>query len=224
VVVLFAADHPELLAVVESERIARLRAGAVCALAARALARPESRSLGVIGCGPLAEALVSALHAALPALEHVAVYCRDEARRVAFAERVVAEPVPYGRDAAERDVVVTATSSRDPVLRGEWLRPGALVCAAGATALAERELDNRVLELAAFVCCDSIAQAKAAAGDLVEPVSQGVLDWLEVHELGTVLTGEVQGRGQASDIVLAKVAGLPAADVALAALAAERVL
>ena len=58
-------------------------------------------------------------------------------------------------DAAAQDVVVTATTSRDPVLRGEWLRDGALVCAIGANDSGARELDNVVLERATFVCCDS---------------------------------------------------------------------
>jgi ornithine cyclodeaminase/alanine dehydrogenase-like protein (mu-crystallin family) len=191
VLALFAADRPELLAVVEAERLTRLRAAATCALAARALARPAAQSLGVIGCGTLAAAIVEALRAAFSRIERTVVYCRDDKQRAAFARLLAAEPAEYGREAAEQDIVVAATSSRDPVLRGEWLRLGALVCCAGATAVEERELDNRVLERAAFVCCDSVEQARASAGDLVEPVDRGVLDWLEVYELTAVVSGEV---------------------------------
>ena len=97
-------------------------------------------------------------------------------------------------DAAEQDVVVTVTTSRDPVLRGEWLREGALVCAVGANDPRKRELDNVVLERASFVCCDSQEQARLESGDLIEPVEAGVLDWLEVHELQEVVAGEVPGR------------------------------
>ncbi len=221
-VTVFASDRPELLAVVESELLTRLRAAATCVLAARALARSSARSLGVIGCGALAEAAAGALRAACPEIERAVVYCRDETRRAALARRLAAEVAEYGRDAAEQEVVVTATSSRDPVLRGEWLSHGALVCCAGATALEDRELDNRALERASFVCCDSTAQARASAGDLVEPVERGVLDWLEVHELAAVVSGEVLGRQRDDDIVVVKIAGLPEADVRLAALAAER--
>ena len=109
----------------------------------------------------------------------------------ALCERFDCEPGEYNRDAAEQDVVVTATSSKDPVLRGEWLKPGALVCAMGANRIESRELDNAVLERAAFVCCDSKEQARIEAGDLVEPVERGVLDWLEVHELAEVVSGEI---------------------------------
>ena len=80
------------------------------------------------------------------------------------------------------------------MLRGEWLRPGALVVAAGANVVSKRELDNAVLERATFVCCDSLEQARLESGDLVEPVAAGVLDWLEVHELHEVVSGEVAGR------------------------------
>jgi alanine dehydrogenase len=72
------------------------------------------------------------------------------------------------------------------------------------------------------VSCDSIEQAKLESGDLIEPIEQGVLDWLEVHELQEVVAGEVQGRQSADDIVLFKSNGLAAWDVAVGALALER--
>jgi alanine dehydrogenase len=118
--------------------------------------------------------------------------------------------------------VVTITSSKDPVLRGEWLRPGALVCAAGANRLEARELDNAVLERAGFVCCDSLEQARIEAGDLVEPVERGVLDWLEVHELASVVGGDVPGRQSADDIVVFKSVGIAAEDLAVAKLVLDR--
>ncbi len=113
--------------------------------------------------------------------------------------------------------MVTATWAKDPVLRGEWLRPGALICAMGANDLRRRELDNRVLERATFVCCDSIEQSKLESGDLVEPIEQGVLDWLEVHELQEVVAGELQGRQSDEDVVLFKSNGIAAWDVAAGA-------
>ena len=113
--------------------------------------------------------------------------------------------------------MVTITSSRDPVLRGEWLVPGALVAAAGANVVTRRELDNTVLERASFVCCDLLEQARLESGDLVEPVQTGVLDWLEVHELHEVVAGEIAGRQSDDDIVVFKSNGLAAWDVALGA-------
>jgi ornithine cyclodeaminase/alanine dehydrogenase-like protein (mu-crystallin family) len=112
---------------------------------------------------------------------------------------------------------VTATTSRDPVLRGEWLRPGALVCAIGANDPHHRELDNAVVERAAFVCCDSREQARLESGDLIEPVEAGVLDWLEVHELQEVVAGELSGRQADEDVVLFKSNGIAAWDIAAGA-------
>jgi len=222
VVVLFAADRPEVLAYVEADRLGQRRTGAASAVAARRLARPDARSLGVIGCGWQAESQVECIRVALPGVERLVAYCRDADRREEFARRFGGEPGDWYTDAAAQDVVVTVTTSRDPVLRGEWLRPGALVCAVGANRLPARELDNAVLERAAFVCCDSREQATLEAGDLVEPVERGVLDWLEVHELAEVVGGAVHGRQHDDDIVVFKSLGIAAEDLAVAKLVLDR--
>ncbi|MGH2995220.1 MAG: ornithine cyclodeaminase family protein [Gaiellaceae bacterium] len=222
VVALFAADRPELLALIEADRLGQLRTGAASAVAARHLARPGACTLGVIGSGWQAESQVACIRAALPGIERVVAYSRSKEGLEDFCSRFGAEPAEYNRGAAEQDVVVTVTNSRDPVLRGEWLQPGALVCAVGANRIEARELDNAVLERAAFVCCDSKEQARIEAGDLVEPVERGVLDWLEVHELSEVVSGEVAGRQQEDDIVLFKSLGIAAEDVAVGALVYER--
>jgi alanine dehydrogenase len=222
VVALFAVDRPELLALVDADRLGQRRTGAASAVAVRHLARSNARTLGVIGCGWQAESQVECIRAALPHLERVVVYCRSEERREEFARRFGAEPAEWYRDAAEQDIVVTVTSSRDPVLRGEWLRPGSLVCAVGANRSEARELDNRVLERAAFVCCDSKEQARVEAGDLGEPVERGVLDWLEVHELAEVVAGEVRGRQRDDDVVVFKSLGIAAEDLAVAKLVVDR--
>ena len=222
VVPLFAADRPELLALIEADRMGQLRTGAASGVAARHLANEGARSLGVIGTGWQAESQVACIRAALPDLERVVAYSRNADRLADFCERLDCEPGEYNKDAAEQDVVVTITTSRDPVLRGEWLQPGALVCAAGANRIQSRELDNAVLERATFVCCDSREQAQVEAGDLVEPVERGVLDWLEGHELSEVVAGETAGRQADDDIVVFKSLGIAAEDVAVAALVVER--
>jgi alanine dehydrogenase len=218
VVVLFAADRPEVLALIEADRLGQLRTGGASAVAARHLAKTGASTLGLIGTGWQAESQLACMRVALPELERVVAYSRNAERLLAFCKRLDCEPGEYNRDAAEQDVVVTATSSKDPVLRGEWLNPGALVCAMGANRIQSRELDNAVLERAAFVCCDSKEQARLEAGDLVEPVERGVLDWLEVHEFAEVVSGETVGRGHEDDIVVFKSLGIAAEDIAVAKL------
>jgi ornithine cyclodeaminase/alanine dehydrogenase-like protein (mu-crystallin family) len=171
----------------------------------------------VIGCGAQAETQVAAVRAAVPGIAETVVFCRDEKRRKAFAKRVGGTPAETHREAGEQDIVVTVTTSKDPVLRGEWLGPGALVCAVGANHPSRRELDNTVLERAAFVCCDSKEDAQLESGDLIEPVGQGVLDWLEVHELAEVVAGELPGRQSEDDVVVFKSNGIAAWDVAIGA-------
>ena len=209
VVVLFALEG-RLEAVIEADKLGQLRTGAASAVAATRLARPGASSLGVIGCGWQAQSQVACLRAALPELARVVVYCRTRERLEAFCSEFGCEPAESPRDAAEQDVVVTVTTSRDPVLRGEWLRDGALVCAVGANDASRRELDNVVLERAAFVCCDSREQARRESGDLIEPIERGVLDWLEVYELQDVVAGRLEGRAAPDDIVVFKSNGLAA--------------
>jgi alanine dehydrogenase len=214
-VLLFSAAEARLEAVIEADKLGQLRTGAASGVAAKYLARPGATSLGVIGCGWQASAQIASIRAAVPSIDRVVVYCRNEQRLDAFCREHGCEPAESNREAAEHDVVVTVTTSKDPVLRGEWLRPGALVCAVGANDPRRRELDNTVLERAAFVCCDSREDARRESGDLIEPVAQRLLDWLEVHELQEVVAGEVPGRSSDDDIVVFKSNGIAAWDLAV---------
>jgi alanine dehydrogenase len=157
----------------------------------------------------------------VPGIERVVAYCRTETKLREFCELNDAEPGKTHRDPAQCDVVVTVTGSPDPVLRGEWLNPGTLVCAVGANDGKRRELDNGVLERASFVCCDSLEDARLESADLIEPVEGGTLDWLEVHELQEVVARKTPGRQSDDDIVVFKSNGLAAWDIAAAARVVE---
>jgi alanine dehydrogenase len=223
VVVLFHNESGDCAGVLEANRLGQLRTGGASGVAAKYLARTGASTLGIIGCGFQAETQVACIRAAVPTIERVVAYCRSAERLAAFCERVGAEPAESHHAAVEdADIVVTATTSKDPVLRGEWLRPGALVCAIGANHPSRRELDNVVLERARFVCCDSREQSKLESGDLIDPVRAGVLDWLEVHELQEVVADAVRGREADDDIVVFKSNGMAAWDVAIGAAAIER--
>ncbi len=220
VVLLFAVEG-KLEAVIEADKLGQLRTGAASAVAARYLARDGATTLGVIGAGWQAASQIASIRAAVPTLERTIVYARNEERLASFCAENSCKPAQSNQEAASQDIVVTVTTSTDPVLRGEWLGVGSLVCAVGANDPGRRELDNAVLERANFVCCDSRAQSARESGDLIEPVSQGVLDWLEVHELHEVVAGELQGRGAPEDIIVFKSNGIAAWDIALAARALE---
>ena len=223
VVSLFDIASGDCIGVIEANRLGQLRTGAASSVAAKYLARSRARRLGVIGCGYQAETQVQCVRAAVPTIDHVVAYCRTGAALEDFCARVGAEAAESHREAAsESDIVITATTSKDPVLRGDWLREGTLVCAVGANHPSKRELDDAVLERATFVCCDSLDDARLESGDLIEPVEHGVLDWLEVHELQEVVAGALPGRQSDADVVLFKSNGLAAWDVAIGAAALER--
>jgi ornithine cyclodeaminase/alanine dehydrogenase-like protein (mu-crystallin family) len=222
VVLLYRTDAPELVAIIDADKLGQLRTGAASGVAARYLAREGAATLGVIGCGWQAESQVACIRAALPGIERVVAYCRTEESLRVFCERNDAEPGETAQDPAACDVVVTVTGSSSPVLRGDWLQPGALVCAVGANDGRRRELDTVVLQRANFVCCDSIDDARLESADLIEPIESGVLDWLEVVELQAVVVGEIAGRSSADDIVVFKSNGLAAWDVAAGAAVVER--
>ena len=215
VVCLFGLEDGTLQAVIEADKLGQLRTGAASGVAAKYLARSGATSVGLIGCGWQAETQLAAIRAGVPTIERAVAWCRTPERLASFCERHGAEPAGGPQEAAACDVVVTATTSRDPVLRGDWLSDGALVCAIGANDPRARELDAQVLERASFVCCDSIEDAKLESGDLIDPVAAGQLDWLEVHELQEIVAGEVAGRQSDDDVVLFKSNGIAAWDVAI---------
>ena len=216
VVCLFDLADGALVALVEADRLGRARTGAASGVAAKYLARRGASSLGLIGAGWQAEAQLAAIRAALPTIERVVVSSRTAERAESFAARHKAEVAETASEAGGCDVVVTATTSKDPVLRGDWLVEGALVCAIGANDPRARELDAQVIERARLVCCDSLEDAKLESGDLIEPVAAGQLDWLEVHELHEIVAGDLPGRQAETDIVVFKSNGIAAWDVAIA--------
>lgn len=217
-VVLFSLEHARVEAVIEADYLGQLRTAAASAVAAKHLARADARTLGVIGCGRQGASHVVALRAALPLLERVLVHGRDEKRLAAFCRAHACE-VATDRETGGCDIVVTATTSKEPVLRGEWLRDGAFVCAVGANDPGSRELDDAVLERASFVCTDSREQAQLEAGDLIAAVQ----DWSAVHELQDVVAGKLRGRVNDGDITVFKSNGLAAWDLAAAARVVELV-
>jgi alanine dehydrogenase len=215
-VVLFSIERAELTAVVEADTLGQRRTAAASAVAAQLLAREGAATLGVLGCGRQAASHVIALREALPSLDRVVVFGRNIDRVAAFCAEHGCEAAEDSREAGECDVVVTATTSTDPVLRGEWLSPGSLVLSIGANDPASRELDNVVFERAAVVYTDSRAQGLEEAGDLISTAA-------EIHELQDVVSGALVGRESDDDIVLFKSNGLAAWDLAVAARVVELV-
>lgn len=220
---LFSAEDGRLLALVEAERLGRIRTGAVSGLATRHLALPQAARVGLVGSGKQAETQLQAVCAERP-IRLAAVYSRNQAACEAFSQRMARQlqievvPVASAREAVEEaDVVITATTASEPVFTGEWLKPGCHVNAIGSNWPKRRELDSETLERSSLIVTDSVEQARAEAGDLLIPANAGTLDWESIWELADVVAGDGPQRNSSYDITVFKAVGVALEDIAVAA-------
>ncbi|MBI4785976.1 MAG: ornithine cyclodeaminase family protein [Chloroflexi bacterium] len=225
---LLDAHSGDLLAVMQADRLGQQRTGAASGVASKYLARPDAATLGLLGTGWQAESQLQAVCAVLP-IRIARCYSREAERRTAFAQKLGAQlgielrAVDSAEEAArEADIVVTATNTREPVLRGEWLAPGAHVNAIGSNRAEAREIDDETVSRSALIVVDSIEQSKIESGDLIGPVERGRLSWDQIHELGAVVAGKIAGRRNRDDITLFKSNGIAVEDVALGGWVYER--
>jgi thiomorpholine-carboxylate dehydrogenase len=162
---LFRSSTGEPLAIMDGRLITEMRTAAVSAVATRLLAPPHPRVLALLGAGMQARSHLEALRLVRD-FDEVRVWSRSSERAAQFAletgARVCSSVEETVRDA---DVVVTVTSASEPILRGEWLRPGAYVNAVGAVGPARRELDSAVMQAAVVV--ESRAAAILESGDII---------------------------------------------------------
>ena len=124
--------------------------------------------------------------------------------------------------AKEKDIVITATNSKEPVLKGEWLSEGTHINAIGSNSLTRQELDVEAVRKCDCIIVDSSEQAMLESGDLAKAVEAEAFFWEDVRELGLVVIGEYPGREDSSEITLFESHGIALEDVALAAKVYEK--
>jgi len=177
------------VALLDGTALTTLRTPAVSAVAADHLAAPEARRLVVFGSGPQAWGHVEALRTIRP-LADVTVVGRDRSRAEALVTRVATSGLPArvgsGDDVADADVVVCATTSREPLFDGRRLRPGTCIVAVGSHEPDARELDDATIGSAERVVVESRGVAMREAGDIIQAVRAGA-----VHEESLVDLREV---------------------------------
>ncbi len=220
---LYNTTDGKLLAVMEANKLGQARTGAASAVAARHMAREKSSRLGIIGTGWQARSQLEGICAVLP-IETIAAFGPTASNLEAFCKEMTAklgvpvQPAATAEEASrEKDVVVTATTAKEPVLQGEWLAEGTHVTAIGANFLTRRELDVEVVRRSACVIVDSAEQAMLESGDLASAVEAGAFFWEDARELSAVVTGDYPGREDDREITLFKSHGIALEDVALAA-------
>jgi ornithine cyclodeaminase len=223
-VMLFDGASGELLALINAAAVTAIRTGAVSGLATRLLARPDAGDLALIGAGVQARTQLAAVAAVRP-LRRVRVAARslESARRLA-AELAPAYPFPIeavaGAEEALRDadLIVTATTSAEPVLRREWIAPGAHINAVGSSIPTARELDTATIS-AARLFVDRRESTLNESGDFLFAQREGAVGPEHIlAEIGEVAMGARPGRGGPGEITLFKSLGLAVEDMAAAEL------
>jgi len=164
-IVIFRSDTGEPLAVMNGRLITEMRTAAVSAVAAKLLAPSDARSLAILGSGVQARAHFDAL-SLIKKFESVCVWSRNQEHAQRLADEIGGVATSAENAAKGADIVVTATNSPEPVLKGEWLKTGALVLAVGAVGPTRRELDDEVMKNAAVVV-DSRDAAMKESGDIL---------------------------------------------------------
>ena len=213
-------------ALVESDFMGAYRTGAATAVAARMLGTPRPATIALIGTGWQAATQALALSRVVE-VEEMRVFSRNAEKRAMFAEeqadqlgvKTVDSP---SAEAAVRgaDVVVTSTTSHNPVLDADWVEPHALIAAVGSNFRNRAELPAELVERAQTVVVDQLATAQLESGDLIQAAEAGKFDWEQAVELGAVVAGRWE-RPDRPGITLFESHGLALWDVAAASVVVQ---
>ncbi len=230
-VLLYRADDGMPLATFEANHLGQIRTGAASGVATKHIARQDATVAGIIGSGFQAETQLAAV-AAVRNLREVRVWSRKAERREAFASRCAEKfglnvrAVGTARECVEGvDIVVTATSSREPVFEATWISQGTHINGSGSNWIDRRELPaDLIYGRASIVAVDSIEGAKLESGDLMIPLAAATADAFAGVELSDIVSGRLPGRMNANEITVFKSNGLAVEDIAVAGYIFEQAL
>src|SRR6266496_3380568 len=182
-VLLYDAESGDMLAMIEADRLGQMRTGAASGVATRHMARADADAVGIYGTGWQAESQLMAV-CFVRQIKSIKAYGRNAERRKAFARkmtsllRVEVTGANSPEEAARgQSIVITATSAREPVLKGEWIDPGAHLNVVGSNFLSKSEVDVETVKRASIIAVDSIEQSRNEAGDLMPAIERGVISW-----------------------------------------------
>ena len=222
IVPLFNVVTGDLSAIVEADVLGQMRTGAASGVATRLMAREDARVVGIIGTGLQARTQLEAI-SLVRKIGEVRVCGRDAHRREKFVAEMSARlnvPVKSAANAEEAvrdsDIVVTSTTSTNPVVEGQWLKKGTHINAIGANFPQKRELDAEAVERCDVIAVDSREQSKLESGDLIHVFDQDAERWNSVVELADIVAGKAPGRTNAEQITLFKSNGIAIEDIVVA--------
>ena len=221
-VLLYDSESGDMIAMIEADRLGQMRTGAASGVATKYMARADAETVGIFGTGWQAESQLMAV-CAVRRIKSITVYGRNAERRAGFARkmtwllRVDAKPAESPEEATRgQSIVITATSAREPVLKGEWIEPGTHLNVVGSNFLSKSEVDVETIKRAAIIAVDSLEQSRIEAGDLMPAIERGVIGWESVTELGRIVAGRDSGRTSDDEITLFKSNGIALEDISTA--------
>jgi ornithine cyclodeaminase/alanine dehydrogenase-like protein (mu-crystallin family) len=220
---LFDGKTGSLLALMQADLLGQMRTGAASAVATQYMARADATEVGLFGTGRQARTQVMGINR-VRKIRRIQVFSPNEEHRKTFARQMSEEcqveivPVARPEQAAEKkDIIITATTSREPVLLGPWIDQGTHINAIGSNFSVKAELDATAIRRCHSIVVDSKDQARQEAGDLIQWQEEGSFRWTDVRELGQVIVGRYTARRHPEDVTLFKSLGIALEDVALAA-------
>jgi alanine dehydrogenase len=229
-VMLFSAATGKIIAVMDGSYITAIRTACASAMATRALANPATPVLGILGAGVQARAHIQAL-CQVRKLNQIKLYSPSGASAASVKrelEPAVGVAIDVVKSAEETvrnsDLVVTATTAEQPILKCEWLKPGAHINAVGSHRPDSREVDGPTVAQSKVVV-DSREAIMAECGDILLAIKEKTIAENHVHaEIGEVLAGIKPGRSSADEVTLYKSVGIAIQDVAAAQLVYHKAL
>ena len=223
IVMLYDSNNGDLLAMVQGGRMTQLRTGAVTSVATKYMSREDSTTVGIIGTGNQGRTQLAGVYEARN-ITSVKAYDRVEDSVKLFVEEMSAEldveitAVDTPEEAVKgSDIIITMTTSRTPVLLGDWLEDGQHINAAGSNHWIRQEVDDNVVRRANSIIVDSLEDAQIEAGDLLYPIERGRIQWSQIKELADVVAGHITPRTSPEDVTLFESQGIAVSDIAAAA-------
>ena len=219
-VLLHSGETGELLAIVNAAAVTAIRTAAVSAVATRLLARDDAKTLAILGAGVQAKTHLEAIPL-VRKIGEVRVFSRTAEKAARLRGCVVARSAEEAVRGA--DIVVTATSSRDPIVKREWVAPGTHINAVGSSIAAARELDGATVA-ASSLFVDRRESTVNESGDYLFALRENAIGPDHIRaEIGELLIGTAKGRTSRDEITLFKSLGLGIEDLASAAFIYEKV-
>jgi alanine dehydrogenase len=208
------------LALMDGTWITALRTGAASAVATKYLARKDAKTLGVVGAGFQAITQIAAI-SKVKKLKEILVYDIREEAVEKLAKILAKEKIKIKKgnleEVCQKDILVTATPAREPVVKKEWIKPGTHINAIGADAEGKQELDPEILKIAKIVV-DNFEQA-SHSGEINVPLAKGLIKKEDIFgELGEIVAGKKPGREKEDEITIFDSTGLAIQDLYTATL------